>query len=163
MTAACAPGIDHVKGYCGLCIARCGTIATVADGRFIRLDPDPTHPTGAAICAKGRAAPELVYHRDRLTRPLRRARRRRPRSRVAGDRLGHGARSDRRCDAAHRRAIWTGSRCLQPVVSLDNRRRGFRLIRSQADECLRHSEPCLATRLVRLGPRLRHALCLRRR
>jgi len=74
MTAACAPGIDHVKGYCGLCIARCGTIATVADGRFIRLDPDPTHPTGAAICAKGRAAPELVYHRDRLTRPLRRTR-----------------------------------------------------------------------------------------
>jgi anaerobic selenocysteine-containing dehydrogenase len=46
----------------------------VADGRFIRLDPDPTHPTGAAICAKGRAAPELVYHRDRLTRPLRRTR-----------------------------------------------------------------------------------------
>jgi len=74
MTASSAPGVDHVKGYCGLCIARCGTIATVADGRFIRLDPDPTHPTGAAICAKGRAAPELVYHRDRLTRPLRRTR-----------------------------------------------------------------------------------------
>lgn len=74
MTASCAPRVDHVKGYCGLCIARCGTIATVADGRFIRLDPDPSHPTGAAICAKGRAAPELVYHRDRLTRPLRRTR-----------------------------------------------------------------------------------------
>jgi anaerobic selenocysteine-containing dehydrogenase len=74
MTAACAPEVDHVKGYCGLCIARCGTIATVADGRFTRLDPDPSHPTGAAICAKGRAAPELVYHKDRLTRPLRRTR-----------------------------------------------------------------------------------------
>ena len=37
-----------------------------------RLDPDPDHPTGAAICAKGRAAPELVYSKDRLTRPLRR-------------------------------------------------------------------------------------------
>ena len=59
-------------GYCGLCIARCGTVATVTDGRFTRLDPDPTHPTGASICAKGRAAPELVYHKDRLTRPLRR-------------------------------------------------------------------------------------------
>jgi anaerobic selenocysteine-containing dehydrogenase len=44
----------------------------VENGRFTRLDPDPTHPTGAAICAKGRAAPELVYHKDRLTRPLRR-------------------------------------------------------------------------------------------
>src|SRR5262249_48429525 len=62
----------QIQGYCGLCIARCGTVATVEDGRFTRLDPDPTHPTGAAICAKGRAAPELVYHKDRLTRPLRR-------------------------------------------------------------------------------------------
>ncbi|MCC7274601.1 MAG: molybdopterin-dependent oxidoreductase [Alphaproteobacteria bacterium] len=65
---------DHVKGFCGLCIARCGTVATVEDGRFTRLDPDPEHPTGAALCAKGRAAPELVYHKDRLTRPLRRTR-----------------------------------------------------------------------------------------
>ncbi len=66
--------VRRIQGYCGLCIARCGTIATVEDGRFTRLDPDPNHPTGAAICAKGRAAPELVYHKDRLTRPLRRTR-----------------------------------------------------------------------------------------
>jgi len=65
-------GDVRLKGYCGLCIARCGTIATVQDGRFTRLDPDPSHPTGAAICAKGRAAPELVYSKSRLTRPLRR-------------------------------------------------------------------------------------------
>jgi anaerobic selenocysteine-containing dehydrogenase len=63
-----------VKGYCGLCIARCGSIATVEGGRFTKLDPDPSHPTGAALCAKGRAAPELVYSKDRLTRPLRRTR-----------------------------------------------------------------------------------------
>src|SRR5262249_17305807 len=69
-----ARGERRVKGFCGLCIARCGTIATIENGRFTRLDPDPTHPTGAAICAKGRAAPELVYSRDRLTRPLRRRR-----------------------------------------------------------------------------------------
>ena len=64
----------RVRGFCGLCIARCGTIATVESGRFTRLDPDPSHPTGAAICAKGRAAPELVYSKERLTRPLRRRR-----------------------------------------------------------------------------------------
>ena len=63
-----------VHGFCGLCIARCGSIATVEDGRFTRLDPDPTHPTGQALCAKGRAAPELVYSRERLTTPLRRTR-----------------------------------------------------------------------------------------
>src|SRR5580704_9380701 len=74
MTDSDAPRVDRIKGFCGLCIARCGTIATVQDGRFVRLDPDPTHPTGAAICAKGRAAPELVYHKDRLRRPLRRTR-----------------------------------------------------------------------------------------
>jgi anaerobic selenocysteine-containing dehydrogenase len=65
---------QRIHGYCSLCIARCGTVATVVDGRFTRLDPDPSHPTGQAICAKGRAAPELVYHKDRLTRPLRRTR-----------------------------------------------------------------------------------------
>ncbi len=67
-------GTRRIQGFCGLCIARCGTIATVEDGRFTRLDPDPSHPTGAAICAKGRAAPDLVYSKDRLTRPLRRRR-----------------------------------------------------------------------------------------
>jgi len=64
----------RIHGYCALCIARCGTVATVEGGRFIRLDPDPSHPTGQAICAKGRAAPELVYHPDRLVYPLRRTR-----------------------------------------------------------------------------------------
>ena len=67
-------GTQRIHGYCGLCIARCGTVATVENGRFTRLDPDPSHPTGQAICAKGRAAPELVYHPERLTHPLRRTR-----------------------------------------------------------------------------------------
>ena len=66
--------VAKVNGYCSLCIARCGTVATVENGRFTRLDPDPSHPTGQALCAKGRAAPEIVYHRDRLTQPLRRTR-----------------------------------------------------------------------------------------
>ncbi len=69
-----AADVQRIQGYCGLCIARCGTIATVEDGRFTRLDPDPTHPAGQALCAKGRAAPELVYHPERLTHPLRRTR-----------------------------------------------------------------------------------------
>jgi anaerobic selenocysteine-containing dehydrogenase len=67
-------GINQIKGYCGLCVARCGTIATVADGRLVRLDPDPDHPTGQALCAKGRAAPELIAAPERLTHPLRRTR-----------------------------------------------------------------------------------------
>ena len=66
--------VRRVHGYCALCIARCGTVATVEAGRFTRLDPDPSHPTGQAICAKGRAAPELTDHPLRLTHPLRRTR-----------------------------------------------------------------------------------------
>ena len=67
-------GTARIHGYCGLCIARCGCVAEVEDGRFVALHPDPTHPTGQALCAKGRAAPELVYHPDRLTYPLKRTR-----------------------------------------------------------------------------------------
>jgi anaerobic selenocysteine-containing dehydrogenase len=66
--------VQRIQGYCSLCIARCGTVAVIEDGRFTRLEPDPTHPTGQALCAKGRAAPELVYHPERLTQPLRRTR-----------------------------------------------------------------------------------------
>jgi anaerobic selenocysteine-containing dehydrogenase len=64
----------RIQGYCGLCIARCGCIAEVKDGKFVALHPDPKHPTGQALCAKGRAAPELVYHSERLTHPLKRTR-----------------------------------------------------------------------------------------
>ncbi|MCC7184350.1 MAG: molybdopterin-dependent oxidoreductase [Rhodocyclaceae bacterium] len=69
-----APNTRRIHGFCSLCVSRCGTIATVENSRFTRLDRDPGHPTGQAICAKGRAAPELVYHPERLTHPLRRTR-----------------------------------------------------------------------------------------
>src|SRR5215471_10686064 len=68
------PTVETIHGYCALCISRCGSIARVENGRFIALEPDPTHPTGQALCAKGRAGPELVYHPERLTHPLRRTR-----------------------------------------------------------------------------------------
>ena len=65
---------ERIPGYCALCISRCGSIAVVENGRFVALEPDPSHPTGQALCAKGRAAPELVYHEDRLLYPLKRTR-----------------------------------------------------------------------------------------
>src|SRR5690349_10504475 len=66
--------IQRMPCYCALCVSRCGSIAVVENGRFVALEPDPSHPTGHALCAKGRAAPELVYHRDRLLHPLKRTR-----------------------------------------------------------------------------------------
>ncbi len=60
--------------YCSLCIARCGAIATIENGRLTALDPDPSHPTGLALCGKGRALPELIHHPDRLQFPMKRTR-----------------------------------------------------------------------------------------
>jgi anaerobic selenocysteine-containing dehydrogenase len=64
----------RVQTYCAMCVSRCGAVGVVKDGRFVSLEPDPAHPTGKALCAKGRAAPEIVYHPDRLLYPLKRTR-----------------------------------------------------------------------------------------
>jgi len=64
----------RIPCYCALCVSRCGSIAVIEDGRFVALEPNPSHPTGKALCAKGRAAPELVYHPDRLLYPMKRTR-----------------------------------------------------------------------------------------
>lgn len=66
--------VEQLPTYCALCISRCGCLAEVDDGRLLRILPDPAHPTGKAICVKAKAAPELVYHPDRLTTPLLRTR-----------------------------------------------------------------------------------------
>lgn len=63
-----------VSTYCALCTSRCGAIATVEDGRFTALAADPGHPTGKALCIKGKVAPEIVYHPRRLLHPVRRTR-----------------------------------------------------------------------------------------
>ena len=65
---------ERIHGFCALCWSRCGCISTVEDGRLVAVEPDPEHPTGKALCAKGRAAPELVHHPDRLLHPLKRTR-----------------------------------------------------------------------------------------
>ena len=62
----------QVPGYCTLCRSRCGTLNTIEDGRLIRVEALPGHPTGNAICSKGRAAPEIAHDPKRLTHPLRR-------------------------------------------------------------------------------------------
>ncbi len=66
--------VRTVAGYCTLCRSRCGTLNTIADGRLVAVAADPSHPTGAATCAKGRAAPEMVASPRRLTTPMRRTR-----------------------------------------------------------------------------------------
>ena len=61
-------------GYCTLCRSRCGTLNRVENGRLIAVQANPLHPTGKAMCLKGKAAPELVYSADRVLQPMRRTR-----------------------------------------------------------------------------------------
>lgn len=63
---------EDKQGYCTLCRSRCGTINTVRDDMLVAVRPDPAHPTGQAMCVKGRAAPELVHSPHRLQHPMRR-------------------------------------------------------------------------------------------
>ncbi len=62
----------RIKGFCTLCKSRCGAIFTSDGTRILAVEPDPEHPTGGALCAKGRAAPEILSDPDRLKVPLRR-------------------------------------------------------------------------------------------
>src|SRR5262245_45547003 len=66
-----AVGEERIPTFCPLCVSRCGALATVEDGKFVALHPDPSHPTGKAICLKGKAAPEILDHPSRLLHPLR--------------------------------------------------------------------------------------------
>ena len=64
----------ETRTFCGkMCGASCGVIVTTENGKIKEIKGDPDYPpTRGYICAKGRAFPELIYHRDRVTKPLRR-------------------------------------------------------------------------------------------
>jgi anaerobic selenocysteine-containing dehydrogenase/ferredoxin-NADP reductase len=60
----------ETPGFCTFCRSRCGSLNVVEDGRLIAVKPLPSHPTGKALCPKGRAAPEVVHNARRLQTPL---------------------------------------------------------------------------------------------
>jgi anaerobic selenocysteine-containing dehydrogenase len=64
-----APTSTEVSTFCPLCVSRCGARATVADGTFA-LNRDPSHPTGKVLCVKGKEAPAITAHPDRLRYPM---------------------------------------------------------------------------------------------
>lgn len=66
--------VEEKPGYCTLCRSRCGTINVVKANSLIAVRPDTSHPTGQAMCMKGKAAPELVHSPHRLLYPMRRTR-----------------------------------------------------------------------------------------
>ncbi|MBJ3774059.1 molybdopterin-dependent oxidoreductase [Acuticoccus mangrovi] len=60
------------RGFCNLCRSRCGAVYVTEGDRLVRVEPDTQHPTGHALCPKGRAAPEMLSEPTRLLKPLRR-------------------------------------------------------------------------------------------
>ncbi|MEQ8663104.1 MAG: molybdopterin-dependent oxidoreductase [Gammaproteobacteria bacterium] len=65
---------SRIPGYCALCWSSCGCVSVVEDGRLVAVEPDPSHPTGQALCGKGLAAPDYVYSDARVLYPMRRTR-----------------------------------------------------------------------------------------
>ena len=62
-----------VRSVCQSCHCECGVLVDFEDGKIARVKGDPEHPMNRGfICVKGKAAPELVYHPDRLKTPLKR-------------------------------------------------------------------------------------------
>lgn len=61
---------DHVT-YCRVCEALCGMVATVKDGRIVKIRPDRDNPHSQGhICVKGPALADITYDEERVTRPL---------------------------------------------------------------------------------------------
>jgi anaerobic selenocysteine-containing dehydrogenase len=64
-------GIVHT--LCRQCDMRCCLRITIEDGKIKDIVGEEAHPQNRGrICHKGRAASDLVYHPDRLLRPLKR-------------------------------------------------------------------------------------------
>ena len=63
--------VEKIATTCEMCFWRCGVLASVADGKVIRLEGNPDHPlTKGRLCARGNAGTRLLYDPDRLKYPL---------------------------------------------------------------------------------------------
>jgi anaerobic selenocysteine-containing dehydrogenase len=66
-------GIEERVTYCRICEPLCGLVATVEDGRLVRLRPDDAHPLSRGFaCPKGIAMTDVQNDPDRVLHPLRR-------------------------------------------------------------------------------------------
>jgi len=65
--------LSIVRSACRGCHGVCQVLVHLREGRVVKVTGDPDSPTSRGyLCPKGSAAPELLYHPDRLTHPLRR-------------------------------------------------------------------------------------------
>ncbi|ONI38849.1 molybdopterin oxidoreductase [Candidatus Epulonipiscium fishelsonii] len=63
--------VKKIKTCCRACIANCGVIATVKNGRVIKLEGDPKdRMSKGRMCAKGLAGIQALYHPNRNKYPM---------------------------------------------------------------------------------------------
>ncbi|MEA3342295.1 MAG: molybdopterin-dependent oxidoreductase, partial [Chloroflexota bacterium] len=67
------PSEQSKLGICRLCAGGCGLSARVVDGRVVKLDGNPFHPSNQGkLCPKGQAGLQALYDPDRIKGPMRR-------------------------------------------------------------------------------------------
>jgi len=68
------PGEDFwFASTCRMCPAGCGIIVRVSNGRARKIEGNPAHPLNrGALCARGQAGLQQLYHPDRLRQVMRR-------------------------------------------------------------------------------------------
>jgi len=66
------PGVaSWFATVCRECPAGCGVIARNREGRIVKLEGNPDHPVNSgALCMRGQAALQGLYHPDRIAGPL---------------------------------------------------------------------------------------------
>ncbi len=63
--------VEEVATTCEMCFWRCGVIASVVDGKVVRVEGNPEHPQNLGrLCARGNAGTGLLDDPDRLKTPL---------------------------------------------------------------------------------------------
>ncbi|MFA6958472.1 MAG: molybdopterin-dependent oxidoreductase [Thermoanaerobaculia bacterium] len=63
--------VDEIATTCEMCFWRCGVVASVVNGKVVRVKGNPEHPQNQGrLCARGNAGTRLLYDPDRLKTPL---------------------------------------------------------------------------------------------
>ncbi|MGC1402251.1 MAG: molybdopterin-dependent oxidoreductase, partial [Thermodesulfobacteriota bacterium] len=63
--------VKKIRTACRNCHGGCGVIATVQDGKVIKVEGDPDSPISyGTLCSKGLAITQLAYHPDRVLHPM---------------------------------------------------------------------------------------------
>jgi len=66
--------IKEIASTCNGCSSKCGIIGHIKNGRLWKLTGHPDHPySKGKLCARGHGYATLVYSKERLTQPLKRA------------------------------------------------------------------------------------------